>query len=207
MIAMVDEFILYDDVQYTKNDWRNRNLIKTFQGPKWLTIPVYHNLKQRIKETRISDFNWNKKHWNALVANYSKATCFKETRPVFEQLYLNRHETFLSEINTTFIREINRFLEIKTRVTSSLDYALAGDPTERLVGLCKQVGVTEYLSGPSAKNYLNLSTFEEEKIDVHWMNYDAYKIYPQLFPPFLHQVTVLDLIFNVGKNFRPYLYQ
>lgn len=202
MINMVDEFVLYDDMQYTRRDWRNRNKIKTHDGLQWLTIPVKvkGNYFQKIKETIVIDKKWQKKHWTALNLNYQKSAHFKEYQDIFENLYLNSDEEFLSEINYTFISEINKILGIKTKISWSSDYELSGGRSEKLLNICKQSGTMEYISGPAAKNYLNVKLFEKENIKVTWMDYIAYPEYYQLYQPFEHGVSILDLIFNEGES-------
>lgn len=206
MIGLVDEFILFDEVQYTKNDWRNRNKIKTPNGPAWLTIPVFHKtLNQKISETQITDKRWPVKHWNSIVSNYTRAKYFETFRPAFEQLYSNCKSTYLSDINYQFIVLICQVLNIKTTITSSRNFYLGGNPTEKLVNLCKQTGAISYLSGPAAKNYLDESLFVQEGISVEWMDYSDYPEYEQLYPPFAQQVSIIDLIFNVGANASQYM--
>ena len=200
MINMVDEFIIYDDVQFTKNDWRNRNRIKTVQGVKWLTIPVYHSINQNIREIKISDKNWNRKHWGSLMANYSKAKFFQNFKDQFEELFMSETSVYLSEINCNFISFINSLLGINTKISRSSDYNLKGNRTERLVGLCKQAGASAYLSGPAARNYLDVKLFEEENIQVNWMDYSGYPEYIQLHPPFEHSVSIIDMLFNLGSE-------
>ncbi|HRK53710.1 MAG TPA: WbqC family protein [Cyclobacteriaceae bacterium] len=207
MISKVDEFIIYDDVQYTKNDWRNRNKIKTPNGVNWITIPVRHRLSQNIKDIKISDPKWNLKHWKSLQTNYSKAKHFNELKSIFEPLYFLRNESFLSEINYAFIKAINAYLGIRTTITRSSDYELKGDRSERLLYLCKQAKASTYLTGPSASNYLDETLFQQEQINIEWMNYTNYIEYPQLFPPFDHGVTILDLIFNTGMDSIKYFIQ
>jgi len=205
LIRRVDEFILYDDMQYTKNDWRNRNRIKTKSGIQWLTIPVVtESLKQRIKDTRVvSGSNWQKKHLATLRQSYAKAPYFKHYHDVFADLY-NASSPFLSEINYEFLTTICRLLKINTKISWSSDYQLADGKTERLIALCKQAGADSYLSGPSAKNYLDESLFVQNGIDVTFIEYH-YPEYPQLFPPFEHAVSIVDLLFNVGPNAMQYI--
>ncbi|PZR40459.1 MAG: hypothetical protein DI538_04090 [Azospira oryzae] len=205
IIGSVDEFIFYDEVQYTKNDWRNRNKIKTLAGLQWITIPVYHNLNQKLSQTIPSDSKWSHKHWNTLKTNYSKAPNFKRYSPFFEEFYQSHSGASLSEINQLLIRSICGFLNITTRITNSSDYELKGDPTEKLINLCKQTGATHYLSGPAAKTYLRESLFMAEQITIEWMNYDGYPEYPQLYPPFEHGVSIVDLLFNVGPDSRCFM--
>lgn len=199
IINACDEFIFYDDVQYSKNDWRNRNLIKTQHGIKWLTIPVsIKSLRQLIKDTRISDRNWNIRHWKTLMHSYSKSKKIGEWKDCFEELYLGTQEQYLSEINYRFISEINKFLGTKTKISWSSDYDLIEGKTERLLHLCKQANATCYLSGPAAKGYLDTQMFDNAGIEVEWVDYTGYPEYEQVFPPFEHKVSILDLIFNTG---------
>lgn len=201
IIAAVDEFILYDQCQYTKNDWRNRNKIKTAAGVQWLTIPVFHRLGQRIEQTVISDPTWARWHWNALVANYAKAEFFAVHRGLFHYLYSGlAREKLLSVVNYRFLSAICSLLGIRTKITSSRDYPVEGNATERIVGICEAAGATEYLSGPSAKDYIDESCFERAGIKLTYANYDGYPEYRQLFGPFRHDVSVIDLIFNEGPR-------
>lgn len=201
LINMVDEFVLFDTAQYTKNDWRNRNKISTSQGLSWLTIPArQESLEQRIKDTKITDKKWAVKHWRTISQNYSKAKYFKDYAPFFESFYLNCEETHLSQINYFFIKIINEILGIKTRITWSSDYELVDGQTEKLLGICQQAGADVYLSGPAAKDYFDEELAQSMGIKVEWMDYSGYPEYQQLHQPFEHGVTILDLIFNEGQN-------
>jgi len=207
LINLVDEFILFDDMQYTRRDWRNRNIIKTPNGPLWLTIPVEVKGKyeQKIKDTTISDPAWARKHWASIVHNYSKAKYFPMHRDVFENLYLKSEERFLSQVNYLFLSAICEILGIKTTISWSMNYNSANGKTARLVDLIKQAGATEYISGPAAKDYLDEELFRSEHIALQYMDYSGYPEYNQLFPPFEHQVSVIDLIFNEGPQAKAYL--
>jgi len=202
LINMVDEFVLYDDMQYTRRDWRNRNMIKTSAGPLWLTIPVevkgkYH---QRINEVSVSGNEWRDKHWKSISFNYAKSRHFKKFSGVFEELYLGSVENKLSLINYSFITAINRILGIDTRLSWSSDYSLCEGKTERLVDICRQAGAGRYISGPSARGYIDSELFERENIALSWMDYSGYPQYRQLYPPFEHAISILDLIFNEGPD-------
>ena len=197
LMRMVDEFIIYDDVQYTRSDWRNRNKIKTPKGLAWLTIAVGKHYN-RINETLISDDNWGKSHWATLKQAYGKAPHFKEYKDVFEEVYMTTTEMHLSLVNFELIRIINSVLGIGTKISWSTDYQLIDGKSERLVDLVRQAGGNEYLSGPAAKVYLDEQLFNDAGIKVSWMDYSGYPEYHQLYPPFEHGVTVLDLIFNEG---------
>jgi hypothetical protein len=201
-----DVFIVYDEVQYTKNDWRNRNLIKAPDKLMWLTIPVrQHSLQQRIFETEISSNNWNVKHWLSLKSNYSKSQYFKEYEEVIYNIYNTIDSNLLAEVNLVFIRAICEILGITTKIIDSRSLDLKGDKNERLVDAILKVGGDKYLSGPAAKSYLNEDLFAENGITVEWLDYSGYLEYNQLFPPFNHSVSVLDLIFNTGPDASKYL--
>ena len=200
LINMVDEFVFYDDVQFTKNDWRNRNIIKTSNGLQWITIPVYHSSSSKIRDIKVADSKWKKKHWNSLIVNYSQSNYFKEFKEQFEFMYLGSNELYLSEINFKFILAINNILGIKTKIKWSWDYKLDGDKNERLINLCLQANGTEYFSGPAAKEYINEKLFEKNNLKLTWVDYDNYLEYTQLWPPFKHGVSIVDLLFNEGPN-------
>jgi hypothetical protein len=206
LINSVDEFILYDTAQFTKNDWRNRNRIKTPRGIAWLTIPVSHHFGQTIHETRVSDPAWGQKHWSSLLQNYGGAPHFRDYAPRFDSLYRDMaSEEYLSAINYRFLREVCEIIGIGTPITWSRDYQLADGKIERLVDLCRQAGADEYLSGPAAKDYLQEEPFSDAGVTVAYMDYSGYPEYHQLYPPFEHRVSILDLIFNEGPDAGRYL--
>jgi len=205
VIAKSDTFVIYDEVQYTKNDWRNRNLIKTANGLEWLTIPVRQvSLDQKIEESKITTNNWAKKHVATLQGNYSRAPFFKLYKDAVFSLYENKSE-YISEINISFIKGICKMLDINTEIINSNELNLQGDRNVRLLEACKKLKATTYISGPAAKNYLDVELFKEANIEVDWMDYSNYKEYHQVFEPFQHGVTILDLIFNLGPNAKEYL--
>jgi len=207
-IKSVDEFVLYDDMQYTKRDWRNRNKIKTQNGLKWLTIPVEvkGRFYQKIKDTKISDENWHIKHLDILKNNYAKAKCYKDVVGFIEELYHTATQKYLSEINRHFLSKICTFLEIDTKISFSSDYKLLKEgKTERLVDLCLQLGASEYYTGSAAKNYMDNSLFEKGNISVFYFDYSNYPEYSQLYGKFEHNVSILDLIFNEGNTANNYL--
>jgi hypothetical protein len=208
MIAQVDEFVLLDDVQYTKRDWRNRNRIKTAQGTQWLTIPVLAKGRyfQRIDETLVRDSQWAVDHWKGLIHAYAGAAHFDRYRERFALLYEEcASEKHLSRINRLLIETICEALGIETTLRYSTEYEAAGIKTDRLLNICLEAGANEYLSGPRAREYLDHRAFEEAGVRVEWMDYSDYREYPQVHPPFDHYVTVLDLIFNIGLEAPDYM--
>lgn len=206
-IQCADVYVVYDDMQYTKRDWRNRNRIKTRNGLQWLTIPVKVKGKyeQKINETLISDKNWQKKHWNTIVQNYRQAPCFEHYCQQFEELYLTEESLYLSQVNLRFLKVVCEILDIKTTFRCSSEFTLIGNRSEKLLHICQALGATHYISGPTAKNYLEENIFWENNIEVVWMEYSGYPEYPQLYGNFTHAVSVLDLLFNTGPAARSYL--
>lgn len=206
LINSVDEFVLYDTAQYTKNDWRNRNKVKTANGLAWLTIPVKKNgLGQSIAQTVVSSEGWQKKHWLTISQNYSKSTFFKQYKQLFEEFYLGSNESSLSQINFQLIRIVNNILGIETKLRWSDEFELKNGQTERLLSICEQAEADVYLSGPAAKDYFDEDLAIRKGIKVEWMDYSGYPEYQQLYQPFEHGVTILDLIFNNGPNATKYM--
>ncbi len=205
LIALADEFILLDEVQYTTRDWRNRNRIKNRDGLQWLTIPVRGPHRRRIDEIEVVDGEWAAEHWRSLRHSYAEASYFDVHADRIEDLYGDAPERSLSAINRHFIRALCETLEIHTPIRMSTDYAVTGTKTIKLLNLCLAAGATRYLSGPAAQSYLDTALFEAEGIEVEWMSYDGYPEYPQPHPPFEHGVTILDLIFCTGPQAGEYM--
>jgi len=207
LISRCDEFILFDDVQYTKRDWRSRNRIKTQHGVQWLSIPVNVSGRffQAIKDVTIAESGWNIKHWKNIAASYARAPYFAEYRDRIEDLYSRATDAGLSAVNHRFIAGICDIIGIRTRISWSMDYGIVDGKTERLVDLCRQAGATRYLSGPSARSYIDPVLFERAGVELEFVDYAGYKEYPQLFPPFEHAVSVIDVLFNVGPAAREHI--
>ncbi len=205
LIATVDEFILYDDMQFTKNDWRNRNKIKTSKGLEWLSIPVGSNISRKIREVTLPNNGWQIKHLKSFEINYGRSPYFDEVMNLIKPIYCNKNMTTLSAFNCALIECVCSYLNIKTKISNSWDYTLGEGKSERLVSLCQQANAQVYVSGPAARNYLDEQLFEQSKIKVEWFDYAGYQEYPQLWGAFEHGVTVLDLLFNCGSNAACYL--
>lgn len=207
LIGSVDEFIVYDDMQYTRRDWRNRNLIKTPQGLSWLTLPVKVKGKyfQSIRETELDGQRWRTDHWKALQQNYRRAPYFEQIAEVLAPFYLEHEYVGLSELNRALLEALCPLLGITTTLKWSWDYELAEGKTERLVSLCKQAKATTYISGPAARDYMQPELFEEAGIELRYFDYTGYPEYPQLWGGFEHGVSVVDLLFNCGPDARDYL--
>jgi hypothetical protein len=207
IIRDVDEFVFYDDVQFTKNDWRNRNLIKTAAGTRWLSIPVGSRIDRLVCEVELPRTDWAAAHWRQLTEAYRRAPFFAHYRPFFEDVYLGREWRMLSDLNQHLVRAIaHDLLGLHTTFTDSRVYGAEGVRQVRLLDLLGKVGAGTYVSGPSARSYIEPERFIEAGITLVWKDYAGYPEYPQLHPPFAHQVSVVDLLFNVGPEAPRYIW-
>ncbi len=199
IIHDVDEFIFYDDVQYTIRDWRNRNKILTPQGEVWLSVPVGANEHRLIVDVRINDSAWQRKHFKTLEMAYHKAPFWRRYEEFLRYVYLERQWTYLYELNRFLIEHISRdFLGITTKFSDSRDYPTHGVKHEKVLSLVKSVKADLYLVGPAAKDYIVAEDYARAGIELVWKDYSNYPEYPQRGKNFTHYVSILDLLFNVG---------
>lgn len=207
IIHDVDLFIFYDEVQYTKCDWRNRNKIYTPNGLKWLSVPVNGTRDMSIDEAKIVETKWQKVHFNTIQANYAHAPYWKKYKDFFEDVYLNREWEYLYKLNRYIIETISKdFLGIKTEFADSRDFPSPGQKHEKLLNLVKSAGAEYYLSGPAAQDYIIESDYKDAGIELAWKDYSGYPEYKQLFQPFEHAVSIIDLLLNVGDNAPYYIW-
>ena len=213
LLRSADEVVLLDSVQYTRRDWRNRNQIKTANGPVWLTISVeakgrYH---QTIDETRVADPGWSAAHRRAIETAYRRAPYYSTVGPWFLDLLDSvASEALLTSVNERLLRAVCDRLGITApvrRCTDVMDRALLQslEPTERLAALAQALGATRYLSGPAAQAYLDTRVFTDRGIEVGWMTYAGYPDYPQLWGGFEPRVSIVDLLLNTGDEAPRYL--
>ncbi|WP_411834136.1 WbqC family protein [Pseudoxanthomonas mexicana] len=200
IIHDVDTFIFYDDVQFTYQDWRSRNRIISNGKPVWLTVPTGGNIKRLINEVRLASTDWQRKHWATIRHAYTKSRYFRDYAEALENIYLGHEWASLSELNQHVIRLIARdMLGITTEFRDSVEYGAVGSKQERLLDLLKKAGATHYLSGPSARAYIDPEHFAQAGIALEYKDYSGYPHYPQGSEVFEHAVSVLDLLFNVGS--------
>lgn len=211
-IHRADLFIFYDDVQYDKRGWRNRNQIKTARGKQWLTIPVFSRGSQTenisIDQIKIVWENpWNQDHLKSLRHSYAKAPCFEQYVPFLNELY-NRHDEFLADFTIESTIAIARELGIAhTRFMRSSEIpGITGQKTDRLIEILQAVGAKHYISGPSARDYIENDKFDAAGITLEYMEYN-YPEYPQLHPPFDPYVSILDLLFMTGSQASSYIFK
>ena len=204
LVNSADVFVFYDDVQFTKNDWRNRNRLKTATGVKWLSIPAGRSLRRLISEVEIADQSWKSLHKQQITDAYRRAAHFEDHQRLLDAIF-DSPLTNLSAFNQHAIVHISRQLGIRTEFMDSRDFSLRGRRTERLVDLLGQLGADTYVSGPAGRNYLDESLFRDAGITLEYFDYAGYQIYRQLHGAFVHEVTVLDLLFNEGAAAPQYM--
>ena len=207
LIHDVDVFLFYDDVQFTKNDWRNRNRIKTPAGLHWLSIPVGTDLNRLICDVTMEDARWQHSHWKTLAQFYGAAPFFKLYEGYLRGVYLDTRWRNLSALNQALIQTIARdVLGVKTEFLHSSDFACEGRKEDRVLSLIEAVKGEVYVSGPAGKSYLTPARFNERGIGLVWKDYAGYPEYPQFHPPFEHAVTILDLLFHAGPDAPYYIW-
>jgi hypothetical protein len=211
-IRRADLFIFYDDVQYDKRGWRNRNQIKTPKRKQWLTIPVHSRGAQieniPINQIRIAwDSPWSQNHLKAIHHSYAKTPYFSRYMPLLEKYYQRRDE-FLADFTIDFTIDLTRELgNTRTRFMRASEIrGIDGQKTDRLIQILRAVGGTHYISGPSARDYIEKGKFDSAGIGLEYMEYN-YPEYPQIYPPFDPYVSILDLLFMTGPDAPNYIFE
>lgn len=204
IIHDVNEFVFYDEVQFTTRDWRSRNYIYGKNGKFLLTISCFGGRDQAISDVKIMPIH---KHFDSIRQAYSKSPFFHKYVDFFADTYLNRTWKYLSHLNQYLIENISRqFLGISTKFTNSKDYISKGTKHTKLLNLVKATGATSYLSGPAAKDYIIEQDYTDNNIGLIWKDYSGYPEYTQMRKPFEHSVSILDLLFNVGDEAPYYIW-
>ncbi|WP_431204248.1 WbqC family protein [Bradyrhizobium betae] len=202
LIGRCDEYVIYDRMQFVKRHWHNRNRIKTANGSEWLTIPVVTKgrFDQAIDEVLIEK-PWAEKHWRTLELAYRRAPFFEVLAPVVRGWYERANkEVRLTDVNELFTREIAGLLGLRTNIVRDTAYPADGSKTARLLAIAQAARADRYLSGPSARAYLDEARLADAGIATEWMNYQGYPEYQQLHGDFDHAVSILDVLFNTGPE-------
>ncbi len=200
----VDVFVFYDNVQYSKRGWINRNRIKSPLGTRWITVPVRGSTKFTIQETEISGNEWIESHCSALKQSYKSSPHWGLVEELIRGLRTCEAKT-ISQLNQHMIREICNFLKIDTELICSSEIPQHGRKSERLISILNHLGATRYISGPAAKVYIG-NEFKEAGIELKWKDYSGYPEYGQLHGQFDHEVSVLDLIAMTGNDASKYIW-
>ncbi len=207
IIHDVDIFIFYDCVQFTNRDWRTRNYVKTKEKRQLISVPVHGSTKLKINQIKIANEQpWKRKHYKAFKINYSKCEYYKNFSYLLEEIYVNKDWEYISELNQYSTKEISSLLKINTKFIDSSELDLSGSKTDRLIDALKKVKANLYISGPSAKEYIEEEKFKKENIKLEYKDYSGYPEYNQMGNNFNHEVTVLDLLFNEGEKAADYIW-
>ncbi len=205
MIKQADVFVFHDDVQYTRNDWRNRNILKSREGNEWISVPVGRKENRTIQEVKLPEDNkWRIKHCRKIQAIYGRAEFFSILEELIFPIIRNVEIHSLSELNRKLIVEICSFLGLKTNFTDTVELSASGDRVGKLIDICDKVGAHTYLSGPAAKNYIG-GEFENSRFELRWMQYGPYRQYFQFGEEFDDHVSIVDLIAHTGFEASSYI--
>lgn len=206
IIHEVDVFVFLEDVQYTKNDWRNRNKIKTPKGTEWITVPVIGGIHQKIFQVKIDNSKkWIEKHKKTIHANYAASEHYDSYKEDILKIHNKKFET-ISELNIYAIKLICRLLDIETKILTSQELGAQGKKDDKVIDICHSIGADHYISGPAAKDYIVKEKFEKAGIVLEYKDYSGYPEYKQLWGDFNHYVSVIDLIFNCGEKAPCYIW-
>lgn len=194
-----DIFIYYDNTQYKKNEWQNRNRIKGPNGPQWLTVPVSFEFGQTIREVCPTPGTaWQRKHWQSIATCYGRAPFFEQYEARLKNLYTNSWSN-LAELNVAFVEFLKKQIGIDTKTLYASSLSFAGKSTQALVEMCKAVGADTYLSGAGGRNYLEPHLFEEAGVELKFQEF-YHPIYPQLYGEFVSHLSILDMLMNCGPS-------
>ncbi|HEX8145357.1 MAG TPA: WbqC family protein [Pyrinomonadaceae bacterium] len=196
-----DIFVFYDDVQFDKNGWRNRNRIKSPKGPHWLSVPVrVSSLSQRILETEIDNRQpWARKHLGTIKQFYARAPYLKRYLPELEELLAGRVWERLIDLDVAVVELLSGWLGISRRTLRSSALRIEGERSERLLNICLALGARRYLSGSAARVYLDTELFARHGVEVEWQDYE-HPVYPQQHGEFVPFLSALDLLLNCGDE-------
>ena len=200
-LRRADMFVYYDDVQYDKHGWRNRNRIKTQNGPLWLTVPVRHAGRGTLKILEVEiDMRtpWARKHVASIRQAYARAPFLQRYLPALEELLQRRWER-LVDLDVACADLMAEWFGLRRPVERSSALGIGGDRSERLINICRRLGASRYLSGDAARSYLDLPLFERHGIGVQWQQY-VHPVYPQLHGGFVSHLSALDLLLNCGER-------
>lgn len=195
-----DVFVYYDDVQFDRHGWRNRNRIRTPNGPLWLTVPVAHSGEPRaINEVQIDNSGaWARKHIGSLKQYYAKAPYAKRYLPELVEL-LSRPWSSLLDLDVASTGLMAGWLGLTPPALVASSLGIGGVRSERLIAICKHFGATRYLSGDAASEYIDVELFASHGVEVVWQNY-RHPVYPQQGEPFIPYLSAIDLVLNCGDN-------
>jgi len=196
----VDRFILLDVVQYKKNEWQNRNRIRTRTGWQWLTVPVHHRFPMTIREVTIDESNpWRRKHREALRTHHARSPFRDAVLPALEAMLEEPFES-LSALNVRGIRLLAALLGVRTPISLASEVpGLPESADERLIALCRHFGASDYLAGSGGAAYMDLGRYARASVRVTLQSF-RHPVYAQAYPGFEPNLSVVDLLLNCGPG-------
>lgn len=198
-IDQAEVFVALDDVQFKKNEWQNRNRIRTAQGWQWVTVPVLHRFGQLVNEVRINPSEqWRAQHLRALEIHYARAPFRDPYLRQLDDLYREPWER-LGDLNLAVIRWLLQAYGISTPIRLSSEWTAREKATDGLVDICRAVGATRYLSGPGADAYMDKERFQAAGLILEQQNFH-HPVYTQCYEPFLPGMSAIDLLFACGPE-------
>lgn len=203
-IKQADCFVILDNVQFKKNEWQNRNLIRTCKGAQWLTVPILHSFGQKIGDVHINNRDhWKRKHLGTFKTHYEGTQFFSQYFLELQELYSGEWQK-LSDFNLVILQWLLNHFGIDTPIRLASDMDLRQQPTERLVDICRTVGASTYLAGQGAQAYMDQSKFEMSGLKLEFQEFQP-QVYPQRYGVFLPCMSAIDLLFNCGPCSHQYL--
>ena len=205
-ISLADTYCIFDDVQYTKKDFVNRNRIKTKDGPLWLTVPVesanHHELK--IKNVKVIQDGWQTKHFKSIQSAYAKSRFYSDYIDQIEELFMAKKWAFLVDLNKAWLDFGLRSLEIEVNIHKASDFHFEGSKSDLVASMCSQLQANSYIFGELGADYAEVSTFKKIGVSIHFQKY-IHPTYTQLHGEFVSHLSFLDLLLNEGPKSREIL--
>tara|TARA_B100001167_G_scaffold176774_1_gene130768 strand:- start:187 stop:888 length:702 start_codon:yes stop_codon:yes gene_type:complete len=193
-------FVLLDDVQFEKKSWQNRNRIRTKNGTVFLSVPIHAHLDSKLNDVKIDNTkNWADKHKKSILFNYTNTPYFDEYSNAIELIFEKKFE-FLIELNYEIIKFVMKELEIKSKIIFSSKLKIPQKGSDKVLNICKAVDADYYITGTAwAKKYLKIEDFKKSNISVEFQELQ-HPIYKQIHKEFIPKMSIIDLLFNEGKN-------
>ncbi len=196
-IDRADLFVVLDTVQFKKNEWQNRNKVRTSQGWQWLTVPVRHKFGQALNQVDINqNAEWRAKHLRAMKLHYSRAPYLDQYFDGMREIYQRSWER-LADLNLAVIRWLLKAFGISTPIQLASEMCLREEPTDRLIDICQAVGATHYLAGPGAHAYMDVARFQASGVMLEVQEF-KHPVYRQCYEPFLSGMAALDVLLTCG---------
>ena len=201
-LSKAELFVILDSVQFEKNYFQNRNRIIGSNGAQYVGIPVNMtgHMGGTIATTEIavkSNPTWKRKYLNTIKMGYAKHPFFEDVYPILENA-INMDTGYIADINIAIFREFAKKMGFQPKYIRSSRLEISGLKSELILDICKYVGATTYIAGPSGRDYLDMKTFEDANIEVVFNDYH-HPVYPQKkTTEFIPYMSALDLFMNCG---------